>query len=125
MLDMILQGETSTGLAVFIVKLNYSLIHCSQIRQKGNLAPQIRRPSEQSRSGSLNSDQRGASQILRIIVSEKRREAKAAHKLGIIVLFFMICWMPLYTINCIQVSFINTLNCEIGKINYARLLKRY
>jgi len=37
------------------------------------------------------------------MVSEKRREGKAAKKLSIIVLFFMICWMPLYTINCVQV----------------------
>ncbi len=41
--------------------------------------------------------------MMRYIVHEKRREAKAAKKLSIIVLFFMICWMPLYTINCIQV----------------------
>jgi len=40
---------------------------------------------------------------MRFLANEKRREAKAAKKLGIIVLFFLICWMPLYTINCIQV----------------------
>ncbi|CAG7837722.1 unnamed protein product [Allacma fusca] len=73
-----------------------------KIRQKGTLAPQGRRPSEASRSGSLNSDNRGSTQMMRIMQSEKRREAKAAKKLGIIVLFFMLCWMPLYTINCIQ-----------------------
>ena len=79
-------------------------VHAFQIRQKGALAPQGRRPSEPlaSRSGSLNSDNRGATQMMRIMQSEKRREGKAAKKLGIIVLFFMICWMPLYTINCIQ-----------------------
>ena len=33
-----------------------------------------------------------------------RKEVKAAKNLSIIVLFFMLCWFPLYTINCIMVS---------------------
>ncbi|XP_037090841.1 adenosine receptor A2b-like [Pollicipes pollicipes] len=31
-----------------------------------------------------------------------RKEVKAAKNLSIIVLFFMVCWFPLYTINCIN-----------------------
>ena len=88
-----------------------------QIRQKGTLAPTGRRQSEASRSGSLNSDLRGSTQMMRYIVSEKRREAKAAKKLSIIVLFFMICWMPLYTINCIQVRFALLFQFFMSKLN--------
>ena len=35
-------------------------------------------------------------------VSYCRREVKKAKKLSIIVLFFMICWMPLYTLNFLE-----------------------
>lgn len=31
-----------------------------------------------------------------------KREVRTAKNLAIIVVFFMICWMPLYTVNCIQ-----------------------
>ncbi|XP_076039796.1 adenosine receptor isoform X2 [Oratosquilla oratoria] len=36
------------------------------------------------------------------VTHASRREVKAAKNLSIIVLFFMICWFPLYTINCIN-----------------------
>nr|XP_042908719.1 octopamine receptor beta-2R [Parasteatoda tepidariorum] len=31
-----------------------------------------------------------------------KREVRTAKNLAIIVVFFMICWMPLYTVNCVQ-----------------------
>lgn len=37
-----------------------------------------------------------------ILADARRKEVKATQNLSIIVLFFIICWMPLYTINCIQ-----------------------
>ncbi|ODM95608.1 Adenosine receptor A2a, partial [Orchesella cincta] len=93
-----------------------------KIRQKGTLAPQhLRRFSEQSRTGSLSCENRSATQVLRIMVSEKRREAKAAKKLGIIVLFFMLCWMPLYTINCIQ-AFYPKFQVPIQFLNFTIIL---
>ncbi|CAL8115386.1 unnamed protein product [Orchesella dallaii] len=93
-----------------------------KIRQKGTMAPQtLRRFSEQSRTGSLNCENRSATQVLRIMVSEKRREAKAAKKLGIIVLFFMLCWMPLYTINCIQ-AFYPDFSVPIQFLNFTIIL---
>lgn len=39
--------------------------------------------------------------MLRVLGAAQKREVKATQNLSIIVLFFMICWIPLYTINCI------------------------
>lgn len=40
--------------------------------------------------------------MLRVLGAARKREVKATQNLSIIVLFFMVCWLPLYTINCIQ-----------------------
>ncbi|XP_058063430.1 adenosine receptor A2a [Anopheles bellator] len=40
--------------------------------------------------------------MLRVLRAAQRREVKATQNLSIIVLFFMVCWMPLHTINCIM-----------------------
>lgn len=49
--------------------------------------------------------------MMRLLSSAaQKREVKATQNLSIIVLFFMICWLPLYTINCI-LAFCPT--CEI------------
>lgn len=42
------------------------------------------------------------STTVRILADARRKEVKATQNLSIIVLFFILCWMPLYTINCIQ-----------------------
>uniref|UniRef100_A0A182W5H5 G-protein coupled receptors family 1 profile domain-containing protein n=1 Tax=Anopheles minimus TaxID=112268 RepID=A0A182W5H5_9DIPT len=39
--------------------------------------------------------------MLRVLRAAQNREVKATQNLSVIVLFFMICWMPLHTINCI------------------------
>lgn len=39
--------------------------------------------------------------MLRMLGAQQKREVKATQNLSIIVLFFMICWVPLYTINCV------------------------
>ncbi|XP_058127290.1 adenosine receptor A2b [Anopheles ziemanni] len=39
--------------------------------------------------------------MLRMLRAAQNREVKATQNLSIIVLFFMICWLPLHTINCI------------------------
>lgn len=39
---------------------------------------------------------------VRILADARKKEVKATQNLSIIVLFFILCWMPLYTINCIQ-----------------------
>lgn len=42
-------------------------------------------------------------QMLRLLNSAaQKREVKATQNLSIIVAFFMICWIPLYTMNCIN-----------------------
>lgn len=48
--------------------------------------------------------------MLRVLGAAQKREVKATQNLSIIVLFFMICWIPLYTINCIK-AFCSS--CEI------------
>jgi hypothetical protein len=40
--------------------------------------------------------------MLRMLGPAQKREVKATQNLSIIVLFFIICWIPLYTINCVQ-----------------------
>jgi len=40
--------------------------------------------------------------MLRVLGAAQKREVKATQNLSIIVMFFMICWIPLYTINCIK-----------------------
>lgn len=40
--------------------------------------------------------------MLRMLGDAQKRDIKATKILSIIVIFFIICWIPLYTINCIQ-----------------------
>lgn len=49
--------------------------------------------------------------MLRMLGAAQKREVKATQNLAIIVLFFMICWIPLYTINCV-LAFCN--DCEVN-----------
>ncbi|KAJ9590124.1 hypothetical protein L9F63_016753, partial [Diploptera punctata] len=44
----------------------------------------------------------GDGTMLRVLGVARKREVKATQNLSIIVLFFIICWIPLYTINCVQ-----------------------
>lgn len=39
---------------------------------------------------------------LRVLGAARKSEVKATQNLSIIVAFFAVCWMPLYTINCVQ-----------------------
>ncbi len=51
--------------------------------------------------GSSNGSQGGT--MLRMLSSAaQKREVKATQNLSIIVLFFVICWLPLYTVNCVK-----------------------
>lgn len=43
----------------------------------------------------------GGGTMLRVLGAARKREVKATQNLSIIVLFFMVCWLPLYTQNCI------------------------
>lgn len=79
--------------------------------------------------------------MLRLLSSAaQKREVKATQNLSIIVAFFMICWIPLYTINCINAfcreCFINEtliyfgiilshLNSAINPLLYAYHLKDF
>nr|XP_022912672.1 histamine H2 receptor [Onthophagus taurus] len=50
--------------------------------------------------------------MLRMLGAAQKREVKATQNLSIIVLFFMICWIPLYTVNCV-IAFCS--DCEINE----------
>ncbi|XP_069938097.1 uncharacterized protein [Cherax quadricarinatus] len=56
------------------------------------------------RVGSEGGSRRGStlSHVLHQVPNPRSREVKAAKSLSIIVLFFMVSWFPLYTINCVQ-----------------------
>lgn len=53
--------------------------------------------------------------MLRMLGAQQKREVKATQNLAIIVLFFMICWIPLYTINCV-LAFCNECEQDINEI---------
>ncbi|XP_070157254.1 LOW QUALITY PROTEIN: adenosine receptor A2b [Polyergus mexicanus] len=40
--------------------------------------------------------------MLRVLGAARKREVKATQNLSRIVLFFIVCWFPLYTINCVK-----------------------
>ncbi|KAG6448385.1 adenosine receptor A3 [Manduca sexta] len=44
----------------------------------------------------------GGGTMLRVLGAAQKREVKATQNLAIIVFFFILCWMPLYTINAIK-----------------------
>ncbi|KAJ0180662.1 hypothetical protein K1T71_004066 [Dendrolimus kikuchii] len=44
----------------------------------------------------------GGGTMLRVLGAAQKREVKATQNLAIIVFFFIICWIPLYTINAIK-----------------------
>ncbi|XP_020299399.1 adenosine receptor A2b isoform X2 [Pseudomyrmex gracilis] len=49
--------------------------------------------------------------MLRVLGAARKREVKATQNLSRIVLFFIICWFPLYTINCVMAF---CPNCEVN-----------
>ncbi|XP_058443805.1 uncharacterized protein LOC131425725 [Malaya genurostris] len=74
----------------------------------GMFSSESRRSSESSRiristmkSHRCKSGHGHGGTMLRVLGAAQKREVKATQNLSIIVLFFMICWIPLYTINCI------------------------
>ncbi|XP_058808875.1 adenosine receptor A2b isoform X2 [Phymastichus coffea] len=44
----------------------------------------------------------GHGTMLRLLGAAQKRELKATQNLSRIVLFFIVCWFPLYTINCVE-----------------------
>lgn len=90
---------------------------------------------------SITSPAASETQMLRLLNSAaQKREVKATQNLSIIVAFFMICWIPLYTINCINAfcreCFVNEtviyfgiilshLNSAINPLLYAYHLKDF
>ncbi|XP_063866183.1 uncharacterized protein LOC135103617 isoform X2 [Scylla paramamosain] len=72
--------------------------------RRGSEAHSRRNSEGHSRRSSGVHSRRGStlSYVLYQMAHPNRREVKAAKSLSIIVLFFMISWFPLYTINCVQ-----------------------
>ncbi|KAI4462191.1 olfactory receptor and adenosine receptor [Holotrichia oblita] len=75
-----------------------------QLRQIVTISPRHGRTSA-GRSGNGGT-------MLRMLGAAQKREVKATQNLSIIVLFFMICWIPLYTVNCV-IAFCS--NCVINE----------
>lgn len=44
----------------------------------------------------------GGGTMLRVLGAAQKREVKATQNLAVIVFFFILCWMPLYTINAVK-----------------------
>ncbi|KAG7198859.1 hypothetical protein KM043_015686 [Ampulex compressa] len=51
--------------------------------------------------------------MLRLLGAARKREVKATQNLSRIVAFFIICWFPLYTINCVMAF---CPSCEVNEI---------
>ncbi|XP_068153752.1 uncharacterized protein AdoR isoform X2 [Drosophila tropicalis] len=65
----------------------------SDLSRRSSTAPmQVTTPGRGGHTGTM----------LRVLGAARKRDVKATQNLSIIVLFFMICWIPLYTINCIK-----------------------
>lgn len=59
--------------------------------------------------------------MLRMLGAAQKREVKATQNLAIIVVFFMICWIPLYTINC-YLAFCNGCQVDMTFMNCCIIL---
>lgn len=84
-----------------------------QLPRNGSTRDSITRDSgRRCASGSTSSSERSLQLNRRIHSPEgtpgsrpqqtSKREVRTAKNLAIIVVFFMICWIPLYTVNCVQ-----------------------
>lgn len=63
---------------------------------------QLRQIVTMNPGGFRGSGSQNGGTMLRVLGAAQKREVKATQNLSIIVLFFIICWMPLYTINCVK-----------------------
>lgn len=70
--------------------------------EKNQIKPSV--PFQIKQMTLLNGGQRGGDSPtkLRVLGAARKSEVKATQNLSIIVAFFAVCWMPLYTINCVQ-----------------------
>lgn len=77
-----------------INELEYRIIEQNvfkfQVRQMVMLSPGCSSPTKSSGG------------MLRVLGAAQKKEVKATQNLSIIVLFFIICWFPLYTINFVK-----------------------
>lgn len=62
--------------------------------------PDLKHPNREPVVHQIRRERGGT--MLRVLGAAQKREVKATKNLSIIVLFFMICWLPLYTVNCIN-----------------------
>ncbi|KAL1494014.1 hypothetical protein ABEB36_009687 [Hypothenemus hampei] len=61
----------------------------------------VMHPDKATAGKSKNKNLPSTGGMIRMLGVQQRNEVKATQNLSIIVLFFMICWIPLYTINCL------------------------
>lgn len=124
-----------------ILAVFYGLIYRVILKQVNKTSSSIRVTSGSRNSTLSNSQPASETQMLRLLNSAAhKREVKATQNLSIIVAFFMICWIPLYTINCINAfckqCFVNEsvtffgiilshLNSAINPLLYAYHLKDF
>lgn len=98
-----------------------------QLPRNGSARESITRDSgRRCTSGSTSSSERSLQFNRRIHSPEEtpggrsqqtsKREVRTAKNLAIIVVFFMICWIPLYTVNCVQ-AFCSKCNVPIWLID--------
>ncbi|XP_063974070.1 adenosine receptor A2b isoform X2 [Diachasmimorpha longicaudata] len=58
--------------------------------------------NQKSKVKLMSSDGSSGPMMLRLLGAAQKREVKATQNLSRIVIFFIICWFPLYTINCVK-----------------------
>jgi len=72
-------------------------------------------------SGTCSAEASSGGTMLRMLGPVQKREVKATQNLSIIVLFFIVCWIPLYTINCVQ-AFCPDCNIPLELTNFCIIL---
>lgn len=126
---------------VFNVDVTRISFHFSFKVNKTTSSIRVTPSSRNSTISSISTHPTSEAQMLRMLNSAaQKREVKATQNLSIIVAFFIICWIPLYTINCINAfcrqCFINEaviyfgiilshLNSAINPLLYAYHLKDF
>lgn len=80
----------------------YGLIYRVILKQVYKTPSSLRVSPSTRHRNTFNSPENETHLIRMLNSAAQKREVKATQNLSIIVAFFMICWIPLYTINCVN-----------------------
>lgn len=98
-----LEGSTDALSSHFRLKCVFHVLPFLQVNKTSSSIRVIPSRNSALPDGTTIPSSTSETQMLRLLNSAaQKREVKATQNLSIIVAFFMICWIPLYTMNCIN-----------------------